>query len=119
VHPALEGQDAPATYASTRGDRGKSDPFDAIIRVDNRDAERPPEVWQAGDGQFVGEPVFAPAPDAAHADDGHVLAIVYDGVRRESRLCVFAADAIARGPVASIPMPLQPYGFHGAWEAAP
>ncbi len=118
VHPALEGQDAPAIYASTRGDPSKSDPFDAIARIDVRDHGRPTEVWQAGTGQFVGEPVFAPSPDAAHADDGHVLAIVYDGVRRESRLCVFAADAIARGPVASIPMPLQPYGFHGAWEAA-
>lgn len=116
VHPALEGRDAPAIYASTRGDRSKSDPFDAIARIDTRDLERPTEVWQAGSNQFVGEPVFAPNADAAHADDGWVLAMVYDGARRESRLCVFPPNGFAKGPVASVPMPLQPYGFHGGWE---
>ena len=118
VHPGREGVTAAAIYASSRADRSKSDPFDSIVRVDAIDATRPTELWHAGADRFVGEPVFAPRPDARHDDDGHVLALVYDGMRDETRLCIFASERLDAGPVASIPLPLQPYGFHGFWEAA-
>jgi all-trans-8'-apo-beta-carotenal 15,15'-oxygenase len=118
VHPDCEGQSAPAIYAAARGDGHRSDPFDAVVRVDTVDRDRPTEVWRARDGQFVGEPVFAPRPGGRHLDDGWVVAMVYDGAAGKSHLCVFDADALARGPVASVPMPLQPYGFHGFWEGA-
>jgi carotenoid cleavage dioxygenase-like enzyme len=118
VHPAREGRAAPAIYASTRSDRSKSDPFDAIARVDSVDFERPTEVWSAGEGQFLGEPVFAPRPGASDLDDGWVVAIVYDGAAGKSRLCVFEPKALAKGPIAMVPLPLQPYGFHGFWEGA-
>ena len=85
VHPLREGLEVPAIYASTRSDRTKSDPFDAIARVDTEDAERPTEIWAATEHQFVGEPVFAPRPDAADADDGWVIALVYDGLARAHR----------------------------------
>jgi carotenoid cleavage dioxygenase-like enzyme len=118
VHPAREGLAAPAIYASTRSDRSKSDPFDAIARVDSVDFERPTEVWCAGEGQFMGEPVFAPRPGASDLDDGWVVAIVYDGAAGKSQLCVFESKALAKGPIAMVPLPLQPYGFHGFWEGA-
>ena len=118
VHPAMEGAAAPAIYASTRTDRRKSDPFDAIARIDAVDRDRPTDVWSAPDNQFVGEPVFAPRPGAAHADDGWVIALVSDAAHNETRLCVFVANALHAGPIASVPLPLQAYGFHGAWEAA-
>ncbi len=118
VHPAQEGRAAPAIYASTRGNRINSDPFDSIARVDAVDRERPTEVWSAGDGQFVGEPVFAPRPNARNLDDGWVVAVVYDGAAKNTKLCVFDSGALAKGPVAAVPLPLQPYGFHGFWEGA-
>jgi carotenoid cleavage dioxygenase-like enzyme len=116
VHPAREGRSAPAIYASTRSDRTKSDPFDAIARVDAVDPQRPTEVWCAREGQFVGEPVFAPRPGARDLDDGWVVAVVYDGVTNETQLCVFEPRALAKGPIAAVPLPLQPYGFPGFWE---
>ncbi len=116
VHPQREGLAVPAIYASTRSDRAKSDPFDAIARVDTLDAERPTEVWAAAEHQFVGEPVFAPRPDATDADDGWVIALVYDGLAVRTDVCIFEADRLASGPVATVELPLLPYGFHGAWD---
>jgi carotenoid cleavage dioxygenase-like enzyme len=118
VHPAREGQSAPAIYAAARSGRIKSDPFDSIVRVDTVDRERPTDVWSAGEGQFVGEPVFAPRPGGDDLDDGWVVAAVYDGIVKATRVCVFDAKSLARGPIAAVPLPLQPYGFHGFWEGA-
>ncbi|MEQ8859091.1 MAG: carotenoid oxygenase family protein [Pseudomonadales bacterium] len=118
VHPAREGRAAPAIYASTRGNRTNSDPFDAIARIDTVDRDRPTEVWCAGEGQFVGEPLFAPRPGAGDLDDGWVIAAVYDGIAGNTKLCVFESRALANGPIAVVPLPLQPYGFHGFWEGA-
>jgi len=118
VHPQREGLEVPAIYASTRSDRTKSDPFDAIARVDTRDAERPTEIWAAAEHQFVGEPVFAPRPDATDVDDGWVIALVYDGLAARTDVCIFDAARLTAGPVATVELPLQPYGFHGAWDVA-
>jgi carotenoid cleavage dioxygenase-like enzyme len=118
VHPDREGRAVPAIYAAARGDRRWSDPFDSIVRVDAVERGRPDEVWTAGSGQFVGEPVFAPRPGARHDDDGWVVALVYDGAARKTEVCVFEAAAPAKGPIAAVPLPLQPYGFHGSWESA-
>ena len=118
VHPGREGRTAPAIYASTRSDITKSDPFDAIARVDTIDRARPTQVWAARDGQFVGEPLFAPRPGARDLDDGWVIAVVYDGVAKTTRLCVFDANDLTKGPLAAVPLPPQPYGFHGFWEGA-
>lgn len=116
VHPAREGRTTPAIYAAARGNGINSDPFDALVRVDTADRERSTELWCAGDGQFVGEPLFAPRPGADDLDDGWVIAAVYDGAGNRTRICVFASRALDRGPVAEVPLPLQPYGFHGFWE---
>ena len=118
VHPGREGREAPAIYAATRANTSFSDPFDTIARVDAVDLDRPTDVWSASEGQFVGEPVFAPRPGAGHPDDGWVVAVVYDGAAERSQLCVFEPQALSKGPIASVPLPLQPYGFHGFWEGA-
>jgi all-trans-8'-apo-beta-carotenal 15,15'-oxygenase len=118
VHPAREGRSAPAIYAATRSDPKLSDPFDSVARVDAVDRARPTEVWSAREGQFVGEPVFAPRPGARDLDDGWVVALVYDGVAQKTQLCVFEPKTLAKGPIAAVPLPLQPYGFHGFWEGA-
>lgn len=51
--------------------------------------------------------------------DGWVLAVTYEGANERSRLCVFDARAIEKGPIARIPAPAMfPYGFHGAFVPA-
>jgi carotenoid cleavage dioxygenase-like enzyme len=117
VNTSLEGRRAPALYAGTRADGMHSDPFDAIVKVDLDDLERPEAVFAPGRGRLVGEPVFAPKPGAG-PDDGWVIHLVYDGALRETQLVVLDAADLKRGPVASARFPLLPYGFHGWFEPA-
>jgi carotenoid cleavage dioxygenase-like enzyme len=119
VHPQRDGLEVPAVYAATRTDRTKSDPFDAVARVDLADPDRPTEIWSAAEHQFVGEPVFAPRPGGAGPDDGWVIALVYDGLAERTHVCVLDAACVSAGPVAAVPLPLQPYGFYGTWDAGP
>jgi carotenoid cleavage dioxygenase-like enzyme len=110
---AREGQAARTMFAATRRDLAHSDPFDAIARVDLDDLEREEQVWSPGGDRFMGEPVFFHTPGAAREDEGYVVANVYDGAAEQTTLCVFDADKIHDGPVASVPFKLLPYGFHG------
>lgn len=113
-HPDHEGQQTPRLFGATRKDTRYSDPFDSVIGVDLLDRERPVQLWTAPDTVFVGEPLFAPDPD--HPDQGHVLAILSDGLAEQTTLAIFDATALAAGPVASVPLPLLPIAFHGDWE---
>lgn len=116
VHPAHEGRETPLLFGASRADPRHSDPFDAILRVDLRDPARPPQLWCAGDDVFVGEPIFVPSPE--HDDRGHVLVILSHGLSERSTLVVLDASNLEAGPVASIPLPLLPYAFHGTWEGS-
>ncbi len=115
VHPAHDGLDTPLLFAATRADLRHSDPFDSLIRVDLRDPERPPALWTVGENAFVGEPLFVPTP--GRDDEGHVLAVVSEGLSARSTLVVFDASKLEAGPCARVPLPLLPYAFHGTWEA--
>jgi carotenoid cleavage dioxygenase-like enzyme len=44
--------------------------------------------------------------------------MVYDGTAKKSRFVVLDGQAVEKGPVAQVLLPvLLPYGFHGFWEA--
>lgn len=112
IHPLHEGVETPRLFAATRADLKHSDPFDAVFGLHLADLGRPPDVWSAKEDVFLGEPLFAPS--AEHADRGHVLVVASEPER--SALLVFDAGALAAGPVATVPLPQLPYGFHGHWE---
>jgi carotenoid cleavage dioxygenase-like enzyme len=114
VHPEHEGRETPVLFGATRADVRHSDPFDSVLRVDLQDPSRPPQVWSPGGGAFVGEPVFVPS--AERADEGHVLVLVSDGLEGRTTLAVLDASKLDAGPVATVPMPLLPYAFHGTWD---
>jgi all-trans-8'-apo-beta-carotenal 15,15'-oxygenase len=116
VHPAHEGLRTPALFGATRADTALSDPFDSVIRVDLDDVERPPHVWTAGPDVFLGEPIFVPSPE--NGAEGHVVVVASDGARGSSTLSIFDAMNLPSGPIAEVPLPLLPYGFHGAWDRA-
>ncbi|MFT5682281.1 MAG: all-trans-8'-apo-beta-carotenal 15,15'-oxygenase [Myxococcota bacterium] len=116
-HPNHEGRETPLLFGATRKDTRYSDPFDSIIGIDLRDRDRPAQLWTAPEAVFVGEPLFV--PDAEHADQGHIVAILSDGLAAQTTLAIFDAAALARGPVASIPLPLLPIAFHGEWDGTP
>ncbi|MFO7565555.1 MAG: carotenoid oxygenase family protein [Enhygromyxa sp.] len=118
IHPRGEGTEVAVLYGACRRDPRYSDPFDSIIRVDLRDPEAPPQLWSPPGTVFVGEPLFVPESADPRSVAGHVIAIVSDGERRESRLVILDAAAIDAGPVAWAPLPLLPVAFHGDWDSA-
>ncbi len=117
VHPAWDGRRHRFVHAATSTPQGANDPFTALISLD-LDAGTE-QIWSAGAGCFVGEPVFAPTPGSEAEDGGHILAVVYDGRRERCFLGVFEPGRVDRGPVARVHLPgLLPYGFHGSWASA-
>lgn len=112
-HPDHEGMETPLLFGATRRDTRHSDPFDSIIGIDLMDRDAPEQLWTAPDNVFVGEPLFAPASD--QPDQGHVLALLSDGLAACTHLGIWDARALAKGPVASVPLPLLPIAFHGEW----
>lgn len=64
----------------------------------------------------AGEPVFIPtAPDSTE-DDGYLMTFVFDRREQKSSLTIFRAQALERGAIAQVHLPVRiPYGFHGYW----
>ena len=113
VDARFAGQNAVFAMGATRLDLQHSDPFDAIASIDVVDEERPDTLWVPGGGRYVGEPVFY--PDHAHADPraGYLVSLVYDGKNERTTLVVLDHRNMQAGPIAAVPFPLLPYGFHG------
>ncbi|MCO4770804.1 MAG: carotenoid oxygenase family protein [Deltaproteobacteria bacterium] len=112
-HPEHEGVPTPWLFGATRKDTRYSDPFDSIIGVDLRDTSAPNQLWTAPDTVFVGEPLFAPDPE--DPAEGHILALLSDGLGDRTTLAIFDAANLAAGPLTRIPFPLLPIAFHGDW----
>jgi carotenoid cleavage dioxygenase len=69
-----------------------------------------------GDERVPGEAIFVPREGATAEDDGYLLALSYDRVKRHSELVVIAADDFESVPVARVLIPRRiPMGFHAAW----
>ncbi len=74
------------------------------------------EVWEAPPTKPVQEPCFIPRrPDAAEGD-GWIVQAATDGATLLTELNLFEATAIAKGPIATIKLPvhLKP-AYHGSW----
>ena len=67
-------------------------------------------------GQNIGgEPVFAPAANAKHEDDGYLMTFVYDAATDSSEYVVYDAASMDNEPLARVTLPRVPSGFHGSW----
>jgi all-trans-8'-apo-beta-carotenal 15,15'-oxygenase len=76
------------------------------------------QVWYYGERCFVQEPIFAPRPGGTAEDDGWVLQVVNDAGEDTSKLHIFDAKDISKGPVASVLFEGEhlPPGLHGMWS---
>jgi len=73
----------------------------------------------AVNGQWVGEPVFAPRTRDAEEDDGFVLFLVHDAQRDETGVEILDARAVDAKPLARLWLDTRiPFGFHGNWLGA-
>jgi carotenoid cleavage dioxygenase len=71
-------------------------------------------VWDPGPDRRSGEGFFVPG--GADEGDGWVLTYIWDRTTNRSSLGIFDAQAMKRGPVAEVELPVRvPFGFHGLW----
>lgn len=102
-----------ASYRDRSGWQGLPD---AIAKVDASGAAR----WAAlPSGQWPSEAVFVPKPGAGTADDGWLLAQVYDAGSDRTCVAVWDARDCEAGPLARAWFPQHvPPTFHGEWVPA-
>jgi all-trans-8'-apo-beta-carotenal 15,15'-oxygenase len=76
------------------------------------------QVWYYGERCFVQEPIFAPRPGGTAEDDGWVLQVVNNAGAETSKLHIFDAKDISKGPIASVLFEGEhlPPGLHGMWS---
>jgi carotenoid cleavage dioxygenase-like enzyme len=87
--------------------------YNQLVKVDVR--ERTTKVWLADDC-YVGEPVFAAAPNAAAEDDGVIFCVVLHATTGTSFLLVLDAHSFIEIARAEVPHHI-PFGFHGQYFA--
>lgn len=110
-----QGQAYRSVYANAtaRPTAGRTDGFDLLTRIDVENGAR--DSFDAGDGAYLGEPVFV--PNGNGESDGWLLALKWDSQRNESALLVMDAGHLGDGPIATIRMPARiPGGFHCHWR---
>jgi carotenoid cleavage dioxygenase len=66
-------------------------------------------------GVVSGEAVFVSAEGAVEEDDGYLMTFLYDSKNDTSEYAIFDAQTMSRDPVARVPLPRVPSGFHGSW----
>ncbi|EJU04516.1 hypothetical protein DACRYDRAFT_114822 [Dacryopinax primogenitus] len=89
---------------------------DTIVKFDVSTSPPTAQHWYAAPGQTVGEALFVSRPGSTEEDDGVLLTVVLDGVRRRSFLLVL--DARTRGELARAEAPEGKWlsaGFHGVF----
>lgn len=115
IHPQRVGQAHRYVY-SALGERGIF-LFTGLIQHDLATGRR--ERIDFGPGRYGSEAPFAPRPGAHREDDGWLLTFVTDLNADRSECCIYAADALAAGPVARVALPLRiPSGTHACWWPA-
>jgi carotenoid cleavage dioxygenase-like enzyme len=96
---------------------GRVEGMDAVIRYDTEKGTE--DVWHFGPGASAGELVFAPRIGSKDEADGYAITIVHMAGSGTSELAIFAANDIAKGPVARALIPFRvPSGFHCNYYAA-
>ena len=106
----------PYRYAYGVGLKGRGSGFiDQLVKADVKRGES--KIWRER-GVYPGEPVFVPRPGARREDDGVVLSVVLDGIRRRSGLVVLDARSMEEIARAEVPHHI-PFGFHGLYTDRP
>lgn len=66
--------------------------------------------------KYMGQPVFAPRPNATAEDDGYVIAFVHDVSGSDTEVYIWDGARVGEGPVCRIQLPVRvPGGSHAYW----
>jgi carotenoid cleavage dioxygenase-like enzyme len=98
-------------YASSVNPQYRQGFYNQIVKVD---IETGQSQTRFEENHYPGEPVFVPAPDRKHEDDGVILSVVLDAEKGNSFLLVLDAQTFTEQGRAEIPQPVL-FGYHGAY----
>jgi len=88
--------------------------FHGLVKYDHEDGSC--VRYDYGEGKIGSEAPFGRRIGAREEDDGYVVTIVTDAATGGSQCWVFAAQDIAKGPIAKVDLPSRvPPGFHAKW----
>ncbi|MFM9978038.1 MAG: carotenoid oxygenase family protein [Sphingomonadaceae bacterium] len=72
-----------------------------------------------GPGNVTSEGIFIPHGEDAREGEGLIMALVSEAKSGATKVAVFEAEQLAKGPMAEITLPQRvPYTFHGSWMPA-
>lgn len=116
VNPQEVGQPFRYTYLSLtrRVDDPSQELFGAIARFDHTTGDL--READLGPNCYPSEPLYVPHPH--HANQGWVLAVVFNGNSNRSEVWIWESDRLQADPVCRLPLPgIIPIGFHGTWRS--
>lgn len=109
-------QGMPHRYAYVSSRRRLASFYDSVTKLDLIDHTETTFTAQGAGNSFC-EPVFTPRPNATAEDDGWLLTVEYQAAQHTSRLVIFDAHELDRGPVATAALTHHiPQGFHGSFS---
>ncbi len=77
------------------------------------------QTYHEGPNRWWSEAPFAPKDGWQAEDDGYLVNFVWDGDAQCSKVYVFDATDVSRGPLCKITLPQRvPSGFHATWVSA-
>ena len=115
IDDRLTGQEHRSFVTTTRTDAVPPGEKNLLQHIDTRTGEI--TRWDSGDHIFE-EVCFMPAP-GSEPGDGYYVTFRTDRTTLTSDFVIVAADDVAAGPVARIPLPHRvPCGLHGNWFPA-
>ncbi len=113
INPAFAGKPYRYTWAATMMPEWFL--MNGLVRLDVQTGEK--QSYALPEGVFLSESPMAPRNGATEEDDGYVLTFVTDLNNNSSSALIFAAEDIARGPVAEVGLPQRICaGTHACWS---
>lgn len=116
IAPDLQGQRHRYTYAMQASDRGPTQAFDHVVRIDH-DAQTT-QRYRFADHELAEEHIFVPDTSNDAEGSGWLLGTSLDIERKVTVLNIFHADAVQDGPIARASLDhAVPLGLHGNFYA--
>lgn len=127
VNPSKSGQKYEYVYAAVGAEcgDGKVSPPQGIVKINPETKEA--QVWYPKEFEFCGEPMYAPRKnsdgqledDDRKEDDGYILSLLFDGIKKESEIIIFEASDVSKGPISRIPLGIAvPHSLYGCFASS-
>jgi carotenoid cleavage dioxygenase len=116
INSALQGRKTRYSWnvLMGRSNRAEDPRFCGLTRYDLQRGTF--QAYHEGPNRWWSEAPFAPRDGWVEEDDGYLVGFVWDGDAQQSKVCVFDAKDLSRGPVCRITLPQRvPNGFHATW----